>query len=371
MPAFEDDFNGVVIDATKWNTSIATSGNRWCSSTVADHVSNPGQWLDVSVQPHYGFTQAPPYGSVIVSGGEASFSSGLNRSFPYVWRGPPSKQSPFPETGDFVLEVRMKFNSVQPHGTGIAAVAWGNTEPTGNNPPVPFGGHVFSIWADTGIGPFIAFLGTPLISQAENPLTYHTYRLEYVDGKYSAFVDGVLRAGPTANGLRPNTIWMGNPVFTHWGIMDWCDFNIDHIFITTPQIQVPVDIKPQSCPNPVNIKSKGVLPAAIIGTADFDVTKVDPASIRLEGIAPIRWSFEDIATPFEPFVGKSKSYDCTICGADGFLDLNLKFDAQQVSAVLGEVSDRDIKVLKLTGKLKDEFGSTPIAGEDVVVIINK
>ena len=34
---------------------------------------------------------------------------------------------------------------------------------------------------------------------------------------------------------------------------------------------VPIDIKPQSCPNPLNVNSKGVLPVAILGTDTFDV----------------------------------------------------------------------------------------------------
>ncbi|MHC4346223.1 MAG: hypothetical protein ACYSUP_16230, partial [Planctomycetota bacterium] len=42
--------------------------------------------------------------------------------------------------------------------------------------------------------------------------------------------------------------------------------------------EVAVDIKPQSCPNPFNIKSKGVLPVAILGTDEFDVEDVNTAS---------------------------------------------------------------------------------------------
>jgi hypothetical protein len=72
---------------------------------------------------------------------------------------------------------------------------------------------------------------------------------------------------------------------------------------TTP-LQVPVDIKLQSCPNPLNVRSAGRLPVAILGTADFDVTTVDPASIRLLDVVPLRSAFEDVATPFLPFVGK-------------------------------------------------------------------
>ena len=55
------------------------------------------------------------------------------------------------------------------------------------------------------------------------------------------------------------------------------------------EIEVPVDIKPTSCPNPLNPKSNGVVPVAILGTADFDVSQIDPASILLEGVAPLRW----------------------------------------------------------------------------------
>ena len=138
-----------------------------------------------------------------------------------------------------------------------------------------------------------------------------------------------------------------------------------------PLIEVPLDIKPQSCPNPLNVKAKGVLPAAILGTADFDVTKVDPASVKLEGVASIRWALEDVATPFEPFTGKEDADDCTDEGPDGFLDLTLKFDTQEVVQAIGEVEDGEVVVLSLTGILKEEFGGTPIQGEDVVVILKK
>ncbi|MHC4725285.1 MAG: hypothetical protein ACYS9V_13755 [Planctomycetota bacterium] len=52
-------------------------------------------------------------------------------------------------------------------------------------------------------------------------------------------------------------------------------------------IPVSIDIKPGSCPNPLNINSKGVLPVAILGTGDFDVQEIDPASIRLADVVPL------------------------------------------------------------------------------------
>ena len=55
-----------------------------------------------------------------------------------------------------------------------------------------------------------------------------------------------------------------------------------------PEIEVPMDIKPTSCPNPLNKKDKGVLPVAILGTEDYDVTMVDPSSVQLAGVVPLR-----------------------------------------------------------------------------------
>jgi len=42
-----------------------------------------------------------------------------------------------------------------------------------------------------------------------------------------------------------------------------------------------LDIKPGSCPNPVNRRSRGLLPMALVGTENFDVANVDPSTIAL------------------------------------------------------------------------------------------
>jgi hypothetical protein len=133
--------------------------------------------------------------------------------------------------------------------------------------------------------------------------------------------------------------------------------------------EVPVDIKPESCPNPLNVKKNGVLPVAILGTEDFDVTEIDPGTIMLEGVAPLRWDWEDVATPFEPFLEKEDCMeDCTTDGPDGWLDLTLKFDNQEIVAALGAVEDGECLVLTLTGNL---LGGAPIVGEDEIIIIKK
>ena len=131
--------------------------------------------------------------------------------------------------------------------------------------------------------------------------------------------------------------------------------------------RVPIDIKPQSCPNPLNVKSKGLLPVALLGTADFDVSEIDPVSVRLAGVAPLRSNIEDVATPFA-FPEKEDCNDCTDLGEDGFDDLTLKFDTQEIVSALGAVKDGDCLLLELTGNLQD---GTPIVGEDVVLILKK
>ena len=127
-----------------------------------------------------------------------------------------------------------------------------------------------------------------------------------------------------------------------------------------------VDIKPQSCPNPINIGANGTLPVAILGTSDFDVTTVDPSSMKLQGVSPLRYAVEDVATPFTGTLVSATS--CTTAGADGFPDLVLFFDKQAVSAALGPVATGQVLVLTLTGNLLPSFGGTAISGQDVVVI---
>jgi len=128
---------------------------------------------------------------------------------------------------------------------------------------------------------------------------------------------------------------------------------------------VVVDIKPGSCPNPLNTKSKGVLPVAILGTEGFDVSTIDPASVKLEGVSAIRSSLEDVAAPIDT----QDDCDCTTEGPDDFVDMTLKFNTQDIVEALGEnVSDGDTKTLTLTGLTWD---GAELTGADCVLILNK
>lgn len=124
---------------------------------------------------------------------------------------------------------------------------------------------------------------------------------------------------------------------------------------------VAVDIYPGTCPNEFNVKGKGAISVAILGTDGFDVQNIDPTTLLLEGISPLRWSVEDVATP----VSNGEQCDCTIDGPDGFVDLTLKFDAKSLIAALGEVNNDDELSLTMTGNLSD---GTVFEGSDCVSI---
>jgi len=177
-------------------------------------------------------------------------------------------------------------------------------------------------------------------------------------GSLSIWGDGHFRYTPSSGYTGPDT-------FRYWirdnnGGIDYADVSITVVPVVVP---VAIDIRPQSCPNALGVRSRGVLPVAIVGTEDFDVAQVDPATIQLEGVAPLRWEIEDVATPYE-----GDQCGCNELGPDGYADLGLKFDMQEVVAALGDPQDGDLLELTLTGTLKAEFDSLPIEGADCVVI---
>jgi hypothetical protein len=129
-------------------------------------------------------------------------------------------------------------------------------------------------------------------------------------------------------------------------------------------IMIDVDIKPGSCPNPLNLASRGVLPVAVLGSQDFDVTTIDIAPIRLAGVPLVRSSYEDVAAP----VPNGSECECATEGPDDYIDLTLKFKTQQIVNSLGEPGDGETLVLTLTGVLTD---GTPIEGTDCIVVVGK
>jgi hypothetical protein len=154
----------------------------------------------------------------------------------------------------------------------------------------------------------------------------------------------------------------GDYCFDICAVGDGVELAKQHVCITVyNEIPVSIDIKPTSCPNPINIKDKGVLPVAVCGKADFDASQIDISTVRILGVAPTKNSIEDVATPFSRAADGCN--DCNTSGGDGYKDLSLKFDMQAIVTALGTHSDRECVKVELIGKMKD---GTPIRGSDII-----
>jgi len=163
-----------------------------------------------------------------------------------------------------------------------------------------------------------------------------------------------INAGKNSALGLPTTDFDGNARIQQ-GIVDMGAFESP---FSSPVQPVSIDIRPQSCPNPLNVGNKGILPVAILGSEAFDVTQIDPATVRLQDVAPLRWALKDVAGP-------------ACSDPDGYLDLTTKFKTQEIVASLGDVYDGDVLGLTVTGNLKEAFGTIPIAGTDNIQIIEK
>jgi len=123
------------------------------------------------------------------------------------------------------------------------------------------------------------------------------------------------------------------------------------------KIPVAIDIKPGSCPNAINKNGKGVIPVAILGGADFDVTQIDPVTLTFEGMGlgvkgngAFQCSVQDVSGDFTTPEG----------APDGHPDLVCQFVDDATTWPEG------MEMAIVTGTLKAEFGAIPIEGSDSV-----
>lgn len=220
-------------------------------------------------------------------------------------------------------------------------------------PGVPFiGGAIYRFDLNTNMLTLIYSDPSTGIPDIEvDPSAMRVYFTDYGNGKISSI-------DYSGAGLMDHIVGLANP------------FGLDLELQTT--VPVDLDIKPTSCPNPLNVKSKGVLPVAVLGSASLDPNDIDVSSLALEGVAPLRSAVADVAGPFGGTIqDPPQRDDCTTDGPDGFTDLTLKFDTQAIVAALGgagALTDGEVLVLTLTGELTD---GTDIEGSDVVWIRKK
>ena len=119
----------------------------------------------------------------------------------------------------------------------------------------------------------------------------------------------------------------------------------------TPENHVGIDIKPDDYPNTINLKSKGMVPVAIFGSMDFDVTTVDTTTVILAGV-PVKSS---------PNGRLMASFDDV--NSDGYLDLVVHFDTQSL------LLDVDATEIPLEGSTVEDGIEIRFSGIDSAIII--
>jgi hypothetical protein len=110
-----------------------------------------------------------------------------------------------------------------------------------------------------------------------------------------------------------------------------------------------IDIKPGSDPNCFNNDGKGVIPVAILGSADLDVSEIDASTVELESMAV-------------KAVGKSNKLLAHIedVNEDGFDDLVVQIEDSDCVFSPGDTT------ATVTGNLSD---GTPFEGTDTICIV--
>ena len=146
------------------------------------------------------------------------------------------------------------------------------------------------------------------------------------------------------------------------GVNDWGDnppLTMELVRVVLPEssIEVVIDIKPGSYPNAINKNGKGVIPVAILGSADFDVTQIDVSTLSFAGLAvrvkgndQPQCSVEDVSGDFTTPEG----------APDGYLDLVCQFVDDPATWTVGDGE------ATLTGQLLD---GTPFEGTDSIKVV--
>lgn len=108
----------------------------------------------------------------------------------------------------------------------------------------------------------------------------------------------------------------------------------------------PTSVSPDIVARPkLHVRKRGLFRVAICNTDEFNVHDVDPETVKLMDVEPVRWRYKD--RKFCPG------------GKDGFVDIVLKFKNRKVVRALQEALGRKLVngeevELDLTGSLYDE-----------------
>lgn len=215
---FSDDFDGSIVDASKW--------------VVVENT-------DMSGYPAWG-------GKVKVNDGQIQFSSD-GSTFPWV----STVNNPFPEAVDFTVEFTVTYNVIGDSGNGVRIFSNSKV-----NNEYNWSNNIFTLWAhDEGettgvilIELFNKVIYKDYVAGFKPASPSHMYRLEYANGNYTVYVDNKIVASQ-ASDLRPTAIGLGHPPISdlpyspqtteRWAYWGWTAFSMDSIKVTTAAADEP------------------------------------------------------------------------------------------------------------------------------------
>jgi hypothetical protein len=152
----------------------------------------------------------------------------------------------------------------------------------------------------------------------------------------SATGDGLLTVGPTPDSMQPITAEINGQVIS--------------IELGAPPIlPVSIDIKPGGEDNPINLGSKGAIPAAILSSPTFNAASVNASTIALSS-APVK------------LPGKKGDAQASITDVNGYGLLDQLVHVSTESLVLSNVAQQ--------AQLEDLlYDGTAIRGVDSILVV--
>jgi hypothetical protein len=317
-------------------------------SVATDELGGVGQNGTPQGSPILFVSDAPPIAGSSANNLSVSFNGALGQSilFSYMF--------PLHLSGPATLEFFVKFNHTNHH-----AIIWSRPDSSDTNR--------FNIWTThPGTGPSFGFdyrAPDRTIHKIANPIAFAVELGEWTHvaitrngDTYEWFKNGV-SMGSWTDTLPDLPTSLGWQMSGRWG----CDYNglLDEVrisdralspreFLYRSTLVVDIDIKPGSDPNCFNINGSGVIPVAILGDADFDVTDIDTSSL----------SFDGLAVRVRGKKGPLCSFEYS--NADSYIDLVCHFEDDAGYWIGGG----DIGTV--TGLLLDD---TPFEGADSICIV--
>lgn len=169
--------------------------------------------------------------------------------------------------------------------------------------------------------------------------TGNAFCSDTIAGVFTPSYTGIDRIFPEVDGSSHDPIWRVEFQLAKSFTLPAGVYFFSHSAIVV--MPLSIDIKPGDGPNSINLKNKGVVPVAILGTDDYDAEEIDSATLLFAGAKPDKVQVGDV-------------------NKDGFMDLILHVRTQDLLLGSGATS------ADVTGFMKD---GTPVKGTDAVRIV--